>query len=319
MQALMFAARCLGVSLAVFVLLYVTLSLAIARIWPALARSISPLSPRRTAAILFVVRMLPVLVAAGFTLAVTVPSFLLLEPRTTDEEVGVAPLLLGLFCLALMALGIYRALIAQRKTSEALAQWLNGAHQIELPVPVPVFQTGDNAPSLTVAGVCTPKVLVSQSALSLLSERELRTALRHEISHVRSHDNLKKLLFRFTAFPGMAGLESAWSEAAEMAADDAAVSSLSDALDLASALIKLSRLAPIQPSAALASGLLQSSASSLRARVQRLFAWNSRSTTPNGNVSRYVLPSVLASVLCLIAGYSSVLAGMHAATEWLVR
>jgi hypothetical protein len=117
----------------------------------------------------------------------------------------------------------------------------------------------------------------------------------------------------------MAGLESAWSEAAEMAADDAAVSSLSDALDLASALIKLSRLAPVQPSAALASGLLQSSASSLRARVQRLFAWNSKQAPSTLSMSRFVLPSALASALCLVAGYSSVLAGMHAATEWLVR
>ena len=36
-------------------------------------------------------------------------------------------------------------------------------------------------------------------------------------------DNLKKLVFRFCPFPGMSKLESAWSQAAEMAADDAAV------------------------------------------------------------------------------------------------
>lgn len=319
MQAIMFAARCLGVSLAVFVLLYVTLSLAVSKIWPLLARLIASLSARRTAGVLFVFRMLPVLVAAGFTLAVTVPSFLLLEPRITDEEVGAAPLLLGLFCLALMALGIYRAVIAQHKTSQALADWLSGAHQIESAVPVPVFQTGAHAPSLTVAGVCTSRVLVSETTLSLLTDRELSTALRHEIAHVRSRDNLKKLIFRFTSFPGMAGLESAWSEASEMAADDAAVSSLGDALDLAAALIKLSRVAANQPTAAFASSLMPNSSASLRARVQRLFSWKSQVGLPADSASRYLLPTVMASLLCLIAGYSSLLTGMHAATEWLVR
>ena len=46
---------------------------------------------------------------------------------------------------------------------------------------------------------------------------------------MRSRDNLKKLAFRLSPAPGMAKLESAWQEAAELAADDAAVSSVRDA------------------------------------------------------------------------------------------
>ncbi len=319
MQAIMFAARCLGVSLAVFVLLYVTLSLAVSRAWPLLSRAVAGLSARRIAGVLFVFRMLPVLIAAGFTLAVTVPSFLLLEPRATDEEVGAAPLLLGLFCLALVALGIYRAVLAQREASQALADWLSGARQIASAAPVPVYQTGAHAPSLTVAGVCTSRVLVSETTLAILTERELSTALRHEIAHVRSRDNLKKLIFGFTAFPGMAALESAWLEASEMAADDAAVSSLSDALDLAAALIKLSRVAPTQAGAAFVSALMPTSSASLSVRVQRLFSWKSQNPASADNAPRYLLPTAAASLLCLVASYSSLLAGMHAATEWLVR
>ena len=170
-----------------------------------------------------------------------------------------------------------------------------------------------------MAGVCAPKVLVSDAALSALTTRELRTALKHELAHVNSRDNLKKLIFRFIGFPGMAGLEAAWSDAAEMAADDAAVSCLSDALDLASALIKLSRLAPVQPSAALTTALLQSSSASLRLRVQRLFAWSSPADAFDRRALPYLLSSTLGLAICLIAGYSSVLAGMHSATEWLVR
>ena len=53
----------------------------------------------------------------------------------------------------------------------------------------------------------------------------------------------------------MAKLESAWSEAAELAADDAAVSNLNDAVDLAAALVKLSRLVPVEAAPDLHRGL----------------------------------------------------------------
>jgi Zn-dependent protease with chaperone function len=118
----------------------------------------------------------------------------------------------------------------------------------------------------------------------------------------------------------MAGLESAWSDATEMAADDAAVSSMADALDLASALIKLSRLAPVQPSAELSTALLPVSCTALRARVERLYSWNDALIAARRERAWwYVLPPALAIGICLGTMYSAALAQMHAATEWLVR
>ncbi|HKS74615.1 MAG TPA: hypothetical protein VJQ82_15540 [Terriglobales bacterium] len=318
MAEFLFIARCLSVSLAVFVVLYVALSLVIPQVWSLLARAIVPVSARRTASLLFFLRMLPLLASLTFTLAVTLPSFLLLEPRATDEEVGIAPMLLGACCLLLIAFGIWRAILAQRKATQVLNEWLHGASPIQSGIHVPVYQVDSTAPALTVAGVCTPRVLISKSASALLSECELRTALRHEIAHVRNRDNFKKLLFRVASFPGMSGLETAWCDAAEMAADDAAVSSVDDALDLASALIKLSRLVLVQPHLAVASNLLPSSAASLNARVQRLFAWNSR-PAPAEHSSPVLLPTVLMVLVGLVVSYGSVLSGMHTATEWLVR
>ena len=48
-------------------------------------------------------------------------------------------------------------------------------------------------------------MLLSGAAELVLTTNELQTALNHEIAHVRRRDNLKKLLLRFVAFPGMAG------------------------------------------------------------------------------------------------------------------
>jgi len=312
----MFTARCIGVSLSVFFLLYAGLSLAVARGWKLFVPLCKRLSARSSANVLFALRLLPLAMASLITLALTVPSFLLLEPRHADEDIGIAPLLLGFAAIALLIWGIRLAVAAQRQTSAALAQWLNGAAALPCKAAVPVFKTGKDSPSLTVAGVYAPRVLVSETTMNVLSEPELQAALRHEMAHVRSRDNLKKLLFRFSAFPGMHGVEHAWSEVAEMAADADAVSSVRDALDLAAALIKLSRLAPVQPSAHLATALLQRS-DALTMRVERLFTWHH---APDRKLSWFwcLVPATLSAVL-LTASYGTLLTAMHAVTEWLVR
>jgi len=315
----MFVARCIGISLALFLLLYVSVSLAVSRGWDLLWRMFRPRTARGSARLLFALRTLPFLLASVFTVVFTVPSFLLLEPRSTDEAVGAVPLMLGLCCLALLAAGIVQAASAQMRTSRALMQWLDGSTVMDPKAAVPVFRTRTDAPSLTVAGVREPKVLISEAAIAALTPQELRTALKHEIAHARSYDNLKKLLFRLSAFPGMGSLERAWTEQTELAADDAAVSCFGDALDLAGALIKVSRLNPSKAQAALTTGLLHSS-TALGARVQRLVSWeNHPVSAPDSTHWRYTLPSVTGTLFLVVSTYSSVLTGLHAVTEWLVR
>jgi Zn-dependent protease with chaperone function len=315
----MFAARCIGVSLAVFVLLYLSLSLAVCRGWNLMRRLFPSRSARSSADFLFALRILPFALSSAVTLAFTLPSFLLLEPRSTDEAIGLAPLALGFFCILLLGAGMARATWAQLRASRALVKWLDGSTVMESGDAVPIFRTGtgNDAPTLTVAGVCAPKVLVSEAAVAALNPQELRTALRHEMAHAQRYDNLKKLLFRFSVFPGMASLEHAWSEETEMAADDAAVSSFRDALDLAAALIKVSRLGRIESSCELTTALLHSS-TALSTRIRRLVTWEN-THTPRIKTRWYALPPAAVAAIALAATYSSALTRMHAVTEWLVR
>jgi Zn-dependent protease with chaperone function len=315
----MFVARCIGISLALFVLLYVPASLAVSRGWGLLQQLFNPRTARSSASLLFALRALPFALASVFTFLFTLPSFLLLEPRSTDEAVGTAPLMLGLCCLVLLAAGIIQAASAQIRSSRALMKWLEGSTVMDSGTAMPVFRTSQDAPSLTVAGVREPKVLVSEAAIAALTPPELRTALRHEMAHAQSYDNLKKLFFRLSSFPGMAGLERAWSEQSELAADDAAVSCSGDALDLAGALIKVSRLSAPQPQAELTTGLLHSS-TALGTRVQRLVSWKKEPVSTGGNKYwRYALPPLGGTLFLVVATYGSVLTGLHQLTEWLVR
>jgi Zn-dependent protease with chaperone function len=315
----MFALRGLAVSLAIFFLVYSVLSLLVLGGWEAARRYFGRFIISCSANFLFFIRLLPILGAFTFTLAFTLPSFLILEPRSAQEAVGAAPTTLGICCLTLLFLGLARATLAQAKASQVLSDWLKGAHRVRTCSKIPVFQTRKGTPLLTVAGVRAPRVLVSGAAMEVLQERELETALRHEVAHVRHLDNLKKLLMQFSPFPGMQPLENAWAQAAELEADDAAVSSMADALDLASALIKLSRISSPE-SPLLAANLLPESRGSIRTRVERLFAWDRIDHSQSTDRSWfYATPVLLTAVVAAAVTYGAVIEHIHEVTEWLVR
>jgi beta-lactamase regulating signal transducer with metallopeptidase domain len=321
---MMFAMRGIAVSFSIFVMLYGVLSLAVCGVWRRVWLTGQRYSARRCANLLFALRLLPFAVAAGLTFVLAVPSFLLLEPRAVDEPLGAVPVLLGLCGMAVLLTGTWKATAALLQASRTVVRWSSEARVV-------TFRAIDSssslsvrvsavAPPLTAAGILRPSVWVSQAAEFALSEREFETALRHEVMHVRCRDNLKKLILRLVAFPGMAELERAWREASEMAADDAAVSSATEALDLAAALIKLSRLAPLEPPAELTTALVHSPATAVNARVERLIAWTEQQQSPAPGYS-LVYPLCTAAVVVgiLAVTYSQLLVCVHAATEWLVR
>lgn len=311
----MFAARGIAVSLTFFVLLYAFLSLLVAFAWRGLERLRT--AEKSLADWLFVLRVLPLVASIVITLAFVVPSFQLLEPRSIHEDMGVMPLALGACALLLIAWGCFRVIITQTTTSRVVARWLEGAHPLDAGAEAVTFRSSREAPPLTLVGVRKPRVLVSESTVALLSSDELHIALKHELAHVRSRDNLKKLVFRFSPFPGMAKLESAWSQAAELAADDAAVSNRHDAIDLAAALVKLSRLLPVEVAPACTVGFVTGSIS---VRVARLLAWDEAGKTRPARVHRwYAIPPVLAALICVLATYGPALALTHEVTEWIVR
>ena len=316
----MFAARGIAVSLSVFVLVYCVLSVAVSLVWRRFWEYSRKYPIRHTADLLFSFRMFPLLAAGVITAAFTVPSFLLLEPRAIDEPLGGFPLVLGLCGAVLGLVGLVNAGTAFGKASRAISTWTSDAQPMCTGTAIPVLRIARPLPAMTVAGIVSARVLVSRSAESKLTPSEMQTALRHEVAHVSRRDNLKKLLLRFVAFPGMTGLEAAWLEATEMAADDAAVASAGEALDLAAALIKLSRLGAVEPSVDLTAALAHSPAAVMNARVERLLEWTESRRTPiRRHSSWYGLAAALATIAVFSVTYTQLLTHVHTATEWLVR
>ena len=311
----MFALRGIAVAVSCFLLLYCLLSTLVVTAW----RPLKPLhvAQRSVAAIMFALRALPLIASVVITFALVVPSFQLLEKRSVDEGVGAIPVALGVGALLLVAYGCFRGIEAQTRTTRLVTRWLEGAHPLKGEADATIaFKSRGETPPLILVGVWNPRVLVSEAAVALLSKDELHIALKHELEHVKSRDNLKKLMFCFCPFPGMAKLESGWSQAAELAADDAAVSNPRDAVDLAAALVKLSDLVPVEPAPVCAVGF---AAGSLSERVARLLAWDETSTARARIRIWYVVPFAVAASLLVSVAYGPVLAFTHEVTEWLVR
>ena len=321
----MFALRGIAISTSVFFTVYSALSLAVCLLWRSVYLRAQRSSAISCADTLFFLRMTPIALAAAVTLALILPSFLLFEPRSVEEPMGAVPVVLSLCGLAVLLIGSWNVMAALVQTSRTIARWSCQARVIDCSPPdskqsVSVLLTSAPAPPLTAAGILRPKVWLSGAAEFVLTEGELQSALRHEVVHVRRRDNFRKLLLRMVALPGMAQLDSAWREATEMTADDAAVSSASQALDLAAAVIKLSRLAPLEPPAELTTALVHSPSECVNARVERLIAWTEPRQRPTPGYSLGLGLCAAATTLATLAvTYSTLLVKVHAATEWLVR
>jgi len=308
-----FAARGVLVSLAFFAVVYCLLSSLVVLTWQGVQRARRKPSSS-SANLLFGLRISPFVISLGVSVFFTFPSFWLLERRSLDEDTGT--FVLGLCSLLILGAGLVRVLMAEARTTRAVTRWRSSASSSDGGAILPTIKASDGAPPLILVGIRKPNVMVSDMAAAMLSNDELRAAVRHELGHMRSWDNLKKVSISATPFHGMTSLERAWRAAAELAADDSAVTNRQEALDLAAALIKLSRSSQQWAEPALASGLVTGS-SSIGARLERLIEWRMAGRRLQRTWPWTIL--VLSTMIAGIAGnYGIALVVTHRLTELLV-
>lgn len=309
---MIFALRAVMVSLAFFALLYSFLSLLLVLAWRGLRlRRVHELIG---APGLFTLRVIPFVISAGVSLFLTLPSFLLLERHSLDEDMGTFGL--GACAMVILGAGIYRVVAAEARTRRFFSACLEGAIGLERTAVSPAIILVQSIIPVMLIGIRVPRILIPASVGKLLSDGELRAAVRHETAHLRSRDNLKKAILNCLPFPGMASLEEAWQEASELAADDSAVSNRAEALDLAAALIKLARHFPGQAVPELATGLV-SAVGSVTGRVERLVAWK-ESSAASPYRWRYVIAVACIAFIGLALEAGSALILVHSLTERLV-
>jgi peptidase M48-like protein len=162
---------------------------------------------------------------------------------------GAEWLLLGLAGLSAAAVTLaVRAFWRQRAAYRDFLDQLEIVGQLEGHPTVKVI--ADPRPQAFCAGYLHPTVYVSQRALDLLSEPELRAVLAHEHHHRRVRDPLRLAYGRITAralffVPVLRSLWERYADLAELNADRAAVrASAGHQAALASALLQFDASAP---------------------------------------------------------------------------
>lgn len=294
-----------------------------ADLWPASNR----------AQFLFLLCIAPGLAAILCVGMLFIPAYLANEPRETTETVTLKLGLPAAASLLWIARALWRACSNYAATRRLVVNWLKEATPVVVGnVRVPAFRFRHRFPVIAIIGALRPRLFIADQIFHSLNDEEIAAAVAHENGHLHAADNLKRGLLHacrsmLTLIPLRRSLDRAWIKAAESAADDyAAKGGASTALNLASALVKVARLAPAgcKPVSPAGASLIVEDPGSIAARVLHL----TRVATEPGyfrNAERPVLSLMLGAALSAfllavtLAVFSSdLLARIHSALEHIV-
>lgn len=325
----MYYALCLALCLAVMFLVATgTLMICMAGLRYLDLRRVSP---SMRASILFMIRALPVALAAIVAFGFALPAFLRFEPESSNEFVGTRLLALasmGAFLLAAMLVRAIRILLA---TMILRNQWSARCERLAVAnVDLPVYCIEGSGTWMAVIGIFRPRIYIARRFAQALSKDELSAALAHEMAHVRSFDNFKQFFLKITRPPRWLNIfritDAAWTNASEIAADESALKSGASALDLSSALVKAGRLGAnaAMCDAVAASHLLPAvtqSAFEVRvAHLQDLLEERPQPAVTLSGLERHGAMLLWASLaLAYAASFHAVLPWFHEALEFLVQ
>jgi beta-lactamase regulating signal transducer with metallopeptidase domain len=324
----------LGICLALAALLAVNAcaSALSALAWRAVRGWASRLSADARARLVFTLRVLPSALAAAFVFALVVPSYVIMEPAHTQEVVGPKLLLFAAASAAGVLLALWRVAGTWGATRRFEREWMSRAERVEVEgARMPAYSIRHRFPVIAVVGVLRPRLFIASQVFEELTAGELAAALAHERGHVAARDNLKRALLRASEdallfAPLGRTLTRAWRKDSEMAADEFAASETPGAaLDLASAIVKISRMIPAGSRPTLPAGahLLGEDEDGLSSRVRNLLKLASaggraKSRTRVPLVLVWACRLALCAAFLLAVTHTRVLAATHAAIEQVV-
>jgi len=262
-----------------------TVSLVMTAGWRYLAASAAQWSASTRSNLIFLFRVLPMTIAILITFGIILPAFILFEPDTPKETIGIKMAVVVCISAFGSAAAIYRIVASWWQTRQLIGDWMTTSKPVEIEgVSMPAYKLRHPFPVIAVVGIFRPRIFVAEQVFSELDKPELVAALSHEAGHISSFDNLKRVAMRvcrdLLVFPLGKSLDSGWLLAAESAADEyAAVRGGSGyALNLASALVKIGRITPIGQTQRLpiAAYLIEPDDTSLAQRVEGLLSFADR-------------------------------------------
>lgn len=325
----------LGFSLTLALLLTINLlaTLLATALWRVLAHKATAWPAQLRAGFIFALRFLPAAGAIIFVLALLLPSYIIYEPLHTDEVVSYKLALLATLSAIGLLLAAWRGFAAWSATRKLTADWMRQAEPLQLNgINIPTYTIQHPFPVIAVVGILRPKLFVAHKIFNALTTEEFAAVVAHEQGHLAARDNLKRWVLRacrdvLMIVPCGRSLDRAWAESAEASADEfAAHRSASDALELASALVKIARMVPMgaRPTMPAGAFLIGESLEGIGWRVRQLTRLASGQPMPENRadwlpsfVGRVTIFALLLAV-ALAATNHQVLAALHAMIEHIV-
>ncbi|HTV59072.1 MAG TPA: M56 family metallopeptidase [Verrucomicrobiae bacterium] len=259
---------------AIFFLVHAVLSLAVHVFSGGAIRRAEKAGQFRGARFLLCLRLFPVCFALLSVAALCVPSYLLFEPRGYAEHLDLLCSGAAIFGLAIWSISIFRSLRSLNRSLEFARSVKHAGVAISVPGErLQAWVLSGGRPIFALCGVFRPRLIFSREVQRALSAEEFHVALRHELAHRESRDNLKRLLFLLAPEPlpfsrCFRAVERAWAKLSEGAADEYAASGDPQApLALAHALVRVARLGAPRVSELSASLIAEED---LAERVERL-------------------------------------------------
>ena len=287
------------VALAAYAMLNIAGSIAVAMAWRSRLAFWQHASPVTRARRLLWLRALAPLASVTIALGIVTPAFAIFEPERPSEMAGPLVIALALMASTQLAISLWTAVASALRTRTAARAWLQSSEALAVdpPAGVPAYAIDSVAPIVALVGAFRPRLVAARIVIDACTASELAAIVAHECGHFHSRDNLKRWLMncvpdvlRWT--PIHRELASAWHDAAEDAADDAATpGDAASRADLAALLIKIARLTP-EPAwpAATVSPFVEPGG--LNRRVRRLLAGEAA-------VAGRVTPAFAAIVMCV--------------------
>jgi beta-lactamase regulating signal transducer with metallopeptidase domain len=302
-------------------------------IWRAVTPRISQWPAAARARLLFSLRVSPSVLAVALVLSLVIPAYLLNEPLDTDERVGTKLLILACVSAAGVLLALWRIARTWLATRDLTRDWMRHAEPVEVEgLRLPAYSIRHRFPVIAVIGVLRPRLFIAAQIFDTLTAEELAAALAHEHGHVSAHDNLKRAVLQagqdaLLLAPLGRSLRLEWQHESELAADEfAAWAGPAAALNLASAIVKISRLIPdgARPTLPAGAHLLGEEEGGLSRRVRNLLRLaapgaRERLSRPFGGTLLAWIIWFAAIATCLFAiAYPSVLKLTHSTIEQVV-
>ena len=175
-------------------------------------------------------------------LLLVVPAVLIYEPRDTREMAGailLAGAAAGLFLMMRTTVRLARMIFASHRLVQ---KWLQHAEPLTSITTMRALSVNARYPVVAVAGFARAALYIDRRVLQACSADEIEAIAAHELAHVHSRDNWKRLLLSATRGT-QHRLFAAWRDAAEREADRSAGRDPRRSLALASALLKVATVA----------------------------------------------------------------------------